>query len=61
MSGIGLAIWAIGSRWRERLRPRWWSKPWMIHTHSEHGFYLMFDFHGRLGCAVSLRQMREIV
>jgi hypothetical protein len=32
-----------------------------IRAHGERGIYLMFDFHGLLGYAMSLRQIREIV
>ena len=32
-----------------------------IRAHDERGIYLMFDFHGLLGYAMSLRQIREIV
>lgn len=32
-----------------------------IRANGERGIYLMFDFHGLLGYAMSLRQMREIV
>ncbi|HEV2680270.1 MAG TPA: AAA family ATPase, partial [Rhodanobacter sp.] len=32
-----------------------------IRAQGERGIYLMFDFHGLLGYAMSLRQMREIV
>jgi hypothetical protein len=32
-----------------------------IRAHEQRGIYLMFDFHGLLGYAMSLRQLREIV